>query len=81
MFKPIGPQYIAAKKNQRVGLTHLSKVVERLMGIYGLEDELIELQEQEAAEMQSAEFDIQPIAVVPTVAGCNVTQDTFAWFE
>ena len=79
MIKPIGPQYIAAKKNHRVGLTHVSKVVERLMRIYGLEGELIEQQEQEAAVMQTAEFDIDP--VVPAISGNNVSQSTFAWYQ
>lgn len=80
MIKPIGPQYIAAKKNQRVGLTHVSSVIERLMRIYGLEDELIEQQEQEAAQMQTVEFDVDPV-IVPAISGSNVSQSTFAWFE
>ena len=80
MIKPIGPQYIAAKENQRVGLTHVSSVIERLMKIYGLEDELIEQQEQEAAEMQTAEFE-EPAVLMPAVAVTAADQGTFAWYE
>ena len=80
MIKPIGPQYIAAKENQRVGLTHVSSVIERLMKIYGLEDELIEQQEQEAAEMQTAEFE-EPVVLMPAVAVTAADQGTFAWYE
>ncbi len=81
MIKPIGPQYIAAKANQRVGLTHVSSVIERLMKIYGLEDELIEQQEAAAAEMVTAEFSAEPIAIAPEVAVPAATQSSFAWFE
>lgn len=80
MIKPIGPQYIAAKTNQRVGLTHVSSVIERLMSIYGLEDELIEHQEQQAAEMQTAEFE-EPAVLMPVVAATAGDQGTFAWYE
>ena len=80
MIKPIGPQYIAAKENQRVGLTHVSSVIERLMKIYGLEDELIEQQEQEAAEMQTEEFE-EPAVLMPAVAVTAADQGTFAWYE
>lgn len=80
MIKPIGPQYIEAKNNRRVGLVHVSKVIQRLMKIYGLEDELIEHQEMEASQMQSAEFHETPVvaAAVPQMAAA---QETFAWFE
>ncbi len=80
MIKPIGPQYIAAKENQRVGLSHVSSVIERLMRIYGLEDEMIEQQELEAAEIQTAEFNAEqaPLPALPVLAG---TQNRFAWFE
>ncbi|QEG24603.1 hypothetical protein [Mariniblastus fucicola] len=76
MIKPIGPQYIAAKNNRRVGLTHVSSVIDRLMRIYGLDEEL----EQHAAESQTAEFEEQaPIApTMPIAAGA---QGTFSWFE
>ena len=50
------------------------------MRIYGLEDELIEQQEQEAAQMQTVEFDVDPV-IVPAISGSNVSQSTFAWFE
>jgi hypothetical protein len=81
MIKPIGPQYIAAKANQRVGLTHVSSVIDRLMRIYGLEDELIEQQELAAAEKATEEFASEPIAIVPEVAVPAGTQSSFAWFE
>ena len=81
MIKPIGPQYVAAKKTQRVGLTHVSAVVERLMRIYGLEDEMIEQQELEADKMQTAEFDIEPTAIPASVSVSTDAQSTFAWFE
>lgn len=80
MIKPIGPQYIAAKANQRVGLTHVSSVIERLMKIYGLEDELIEHQEKQAAEMQTSEFE-EPAVLMPGVPVIAGAQETFAWYE
>jgi Na+-transporting methylmalonyl-CoA/oxaloacetate decarboxylase gamma subunit len=49
------------------------------MRIYGLEDELIEHQEQEAAEMQTEEFgSVAPVLAAAVPTG---TQSTFAWFE
>jgi len=81
MNKPIRTQYQAVKKNRRVGLTHVSKVIERLMRIYGLEDELIEHQEDEAAAMQTAEFDVEPIVIAPAMPVPAGNQSTFAWFE
>ena len=80
MIKPIGPQYQAAKASRRVGLTHASKVVERLMRIYGLQDEFIENQEMQASEMQSEAF-AEPVVALPAVAVPTGTQSTFAWFE
>jgi len=81
MIKPIGPQYIAAKDNQRVGLTHVSSVIERMMKIYGLEDELIEQQEQQAAAMTTKEFAPKPVAIAPALPVAAGSQSTFAWFE
>lgn len=84
MIKPIGPQYIAAKENQRVGMTHVSSVIERLMRIYGLDDELMEqreLEEIEAAEMLTAEFATESVAIAPAVPMATGAQSTFAWFE
>lgn len=80
MIKPIGPQYQAAKANRRVGLTHVSKVIERLMGIYGLQDEFVEQQEMDASEMQSEEFR-EPVVAMPALTVPAGTQATFAWFE
>jgi hypothetical protein len=80
MIKPIGPQYIAAKANQRVGLTHVSSVIERLMKIYGLEDELIEHQEAAAAEMVTAEFE-EAAVLMPAMTVERGGQGTFAWYE
>jgi len=81
MIKPIGPQYVAAKENQRVGLTHVSSVIERLMRIYGFEDELVEQQELAAAEMVTKEFTPEPAAITPTLPAMAGTQSTFSWFE
>lgn len=81
MIKPIGPQYITAKANQRVGLTHVSSVIERLMRIYGLEDELIEHQELQAAEMQTTEFEDESVVMAPAVPVAAGAQSTFSWFE
>jgi hypothetical protein len=80
MNKPIRTHYQAAKDNRRVGLTHVSKVIERLMRVYGLQDELIEQQELEASEMQSEAFR-EPVASMPSVTVPSGTQATFAWFE
>ena len=81
MIKPIGPQYIAAKKNQRVGLTHVSSVIERMMRIYGLEDELLEQQEADAAAMQTEQFTTEPVIVSPALPAMASGQSTFSWFE
>lgn len=79
MIKPIGPQYKTAKASQRVGMTHVSKVIRRLMRVYGLEDELVEQQELKASDIQCQEFG-EPVLMpsVPVGAG---TQSTFSWFE
>jgi len=81
MNKPLRTQYQATKKNSRVGLTHVSKVIERLMRIYGLDDELMDHQEDEAAAMQSAEFNAEPIVIAPALPVPAGNQSTFAWFE
>ena len=80
MNKPIRPQYLSDKKNRRVGLTHISKVIQRLMRIYGLEDELIEHQEDEAAAMQSAEFD-DSVVIAPALPVAAGSQNTFSWYQ
>lgn len=80
MIKPIGTQYQAAKRSQRVGLTRASKVIERLMRIYGLHDEFIDQQEAEASAMQTEEFN-EPVVMMPTVPVTAGTQATFSWFE
>lgn len=86
MIKPIGPQYVAAKQNQRVGLTHASNVINRLMRIYGLEEELQDQQEFKAAEMQTREFHAtslqsEPVVIAPALAELATTQSTFSWFD
>ena len=46
MIQPIQPQYQSPRNStQRRGLKHVSGVVERLMRIYGLEDDFIDHQE------------------------------------
>lgn len=79
MNKPIR-SHQAAKKNRRVGMTHISKVIERLMRIYGLEDELMEHQEVEAAAMQSNEFE-DSVVIVPALPVAAGAQDTFSWYQ
>jgi hypothetical protein len=78
MIKAITPQ---AKSQPRVGLTHASDVVARLLKMYGLESEMQELAEEKelaAAARVSAEF--APIApALPVMSGTQ--QNTFAWFE
>lgn len=81
MIKPIGPQYIAAKQNHRVGLTHASKVIDRLMRIYGLDEELNEQQEMTASTMQAEEFAPDETAIAPALPAMAGAQSTFSWFE
>lgn len=79
MIQPIQPQYQSPRNStQRRGLKHVSGVVERLMRIYGLEDDFIDHQEFTAAEQQSQEFS-EPVVMMPNVSLAG-TQSTFAWF-
>lgn len=79
MIPPLRPQYQNTSNAPRRGLKHVSKVVERLMRIYGLEDDFIDHQEFGAAEKQSQEFG-EPVVMMPSVSLAG-TQSTFAWFE
>ena len=80
MIKAIQPQYQSATAQQRVGLTHASKVIERLMRVYGLQDELMDEQEFVAAELQTEEFS-EPVVMMPSLPVTVGTQSTFGWFQ
>ena len=79
MIKAIKPQYQAATR-QRSGLTHASKVIERFLRLYGLEEDLIDEQEFAAAQQQTEEFS-EPAVMMPSLPVTVGTQSTFGWFQ
>jgi len=65
---------------KRVGLVHVSSVIERLIKLYELQADVEAVEEQDAAVHFETEFgNQQPVAVAAPVP--LTTQSTFGWFE
>ncbi len=67
----------------RVGLSHVSSLVARLIKLYELEGETAEIEDRNAAAHFEAEFGTEtPIShPVPAILPVPSTQGTFGWFE
>ncbi len=65
---------------KRVGLVHVSSVIERLIKLYELQADVEAAEEQNAAVHFESEFGNQDQGLVAAPVAVN-TQGTFGWFE
>lgn len=66
---------------KRVGLVHVSSVIERLIKLYDLQADVEAVEEQDAATHFESEFGNGhkvPVVIAPAT---STTQATFGWFE